>query len=114
MESHLSCLGWVGEWYEMCGDASDYVLDQIPQWATDEAKTFKENFEKKWGITPSPSAAGQAYDMTKFFIKVCRRALDGYGEITRETLYKVGREELFTGKLTYRVSLGRSGIVGSP
>lgn len=94
-------LGWVGEWYELTGDASDYVLDQIPQWTTPEAKAFRDEFEKRWGITPSPSAGGQAYDMTNFFIKIARMALDRYGEITRETLYKVGQEELWTGGLTY-------------
>ena len=29
-------LGWVGEWYDLTGDSSNYVIDQIPEWATAE------------------------------------------------------------------------------
>ena len=94
-------LGWIGEWYKLTGDASDYVLDQIPQWTTDEAKEFAKEFEERWGITPSPSAAGLAYDNANFFIKVCERTLEKYGELNSETLYKVAVEEVETGKLTY-------------
>ena len=28
-------LGWAGNWYELTGKSSDYVLDQIPQLASD-------------------------------------------------------------------------------
>ena len=94
-------LGWIGEWYELCGDASDYVLDQIPQWTTEEAKAFRDEFEERWGFVPSPSAGGLSYDMTNFFIKIAQRAYDEHGELSRETLYKVGQEELWSGKLTY-------------
>lgn len=95
-------LGWVGEWYEMTGPASDYVLDQIPQWTTDEAKDFAKRYEEKWGEVPSPSSAGLAYDYAGVFIMVAERAIEKYGELTSETLYKVGQEELWTGKLTYK------------
>ncbi|MBM2849943.1 MAG: putative periplasmic binding protein [Anaerolineales bacterium] len=44
-------LGWVGEWYNLTGSSSNYVVDQIPGWTTDEAKKFAADFEKKWGIT---------------------------------------------------------------
>jgi branched-chain amino acid transport system substrate-binding protein len=94
-------LGWIGEWYELTGDASDFVLDQIPQWTTPEARAFRDDFEAKFGITPSPSAGGQAYDMTNFFIKVANDALQTYGELTSETLYKTGQEKLWSGQLVY-------------
>jgi len=94
-------MGWVGTWYELCGDACDYVLDQIPQWTTDEAKTFRDKFKEKYGFEPSPSAAGLSYDMTRFFIRIAQRTLEKYGELNRENLYKVGQEELWAGKLTY-------------
>jgi branched-chain amino acid transport system substrate-binding protein len=94
-------LGWTGEWYELAGDSSDYVLDQIPQWTTPEARAFRDEFEKKFGITPSPSAGGQAYDMTNFFIKVANEALAEYGELNSETLYKTGQEKLWNGELVY-------------
>ncbi|MBM4465432.1 MAG: branched-chain amino acid ABC transporter substrate-binding protein [Chloroflexi bacterium] len=94
-------LGWTGEWYQLAGDASDYVLDQIPQWTTPEAKKFRDDFEKRWNIAPSPSAAGQAYDMTNFFIKLAKAALKEYGKLDRETLYKIGQDKLWKGELTY-------------
>jgi branched-chain amino acid transport system substrate-binding protein len=94
-------LGWVGEWYELTGSSSDYVLDEIPRWTTDEAKKFAADFEKKWGITPSPSAAGLTYDYANFFIKILQTTLQDYGELTSETIYKTGKEKVWTGQLTY-------------
>jgi branched-chain amino acid transport system substrate-binding protein len=94
-------MGWVGTWYELCGDACDYVLDQIPQWTTDEAKAFRDQFTEKYGFEPSPSAAGLSYDMIRFLIKVANRTLEKEGELSREALYKVGQEELWTGQLTF-------------
>ncbi len=99
-------LGWIGEWYELCGDASDYVLDQIPQWTTAEAQAFRDDFEERYGFLPSPSAGGLSYDMTNFFIRVAQKALDEYGELNRETLYKAGQEQLWKGKLTYTTADG--------
>ena len=94
-------LGWIGEWYDLTGEPSDYVLDQIPQWTTAEAKTFKDKFEERWGIAPSPSAAGLAYDVANFFIKLAQETYEVYGELSRETLYKVGQEKLWAGELSY-------------
>ncbi len=94
-------LGWIGDWYKMTGDASNYVLDQIPQFASDKAKKWAADYKAKYGAEPSPSAAGQAYDMSNFFIKVAKRAIEATGELTTASLYKVGTEELWTGKLTY-------------
>ena len=94
-------LGWVGEWYNLTGSSSDYVVDQIPGWTTDEAKKFATDFEAKWGITPSPSAAGLSYDFANFFIKILQTALQDYGELNSETIYKVGKEKVWTGQLTF-------------
>jgi branched-chain amino acid transport system substrate-binding protein len=94
-------LGWVGEWYDLTGSSSDYVLDQIPGWTTDEAKKFAADFEKKWGITPSTSAAGLSYDFANFFIKVLQTTLQDNGELTSETIYKTIKEKVWTGQLTY-------------
>lgn len=94
-------LGWVGEWYEMTGAASNYVLDQIPQWTTPEAIEFATEFEEQWGITPSTSAAGLAYDQTGFFIQIAQAAFDEYGELNRDILYQVGQDQLWAGELTY-------------
>jgi len=94
-------LGWVGEWYELTGEASDYVIDQIPQWTTDEAKAFKDEFEERQGFPVSPSAGGLAYDATNFFIEIAKATYEEYGELSRETLYEFGREKLITGEFTY-------------
>jgi len=94
-------LGWVGEWYDLTGSSSNYVLDQIPQFASAEAQQWAVDFEEKYGIAPGPSAAGQSFDMANFFIKVAERALEKHGELTSETLYEVGQSELWTGQLVY-------------
>ena len=65
-------LGWIGDWYKLSGSASDYVVDQIPQFASDEAKKFAADYEAKYGSKPSPSAAGLSYDFSNFFIKIAR------------------------------------------
>jgi branched-chain amino acid transport system substrate-binding protein len=77
------------------------VIDQIPGWTSDEAKAFRDDFTQRWDFEPSPSAAGLSYDEACFFIKIAQRTYEKYGELTRETLYKVGMEEVVTGKLTY-------------
>lgn len=94
-------LGWVGEWYSLTGPASNYVIDQIPGWTSPEAAAFHDTFTERFGFEPSPSAAGLAYDETRFFIKIAQRAYELHGELTRETLYQTGMDELITGKLTF-------------
>jgi branched-chain amino acid transport system substrate-binding protein len=94
-------LGWVGEWYNLCGEASDYVLDQIPQWTTPEAKKFFEDFTAEYGFEPGPSAAGMCYDWTRFFIKVMNHTLETYGDLSTESFRKVADEYVIPGKLTY-------------
>lgn len=95
-------LGWVGEWYNLTGDASDDVLDQIPSWMTPAAREFAAEFERRWRIKPSPAAAGLSYDAANFFIRIARRALEKHGKLDRESLYRVGQEEVMTGKLTFQ------------
>lgn len=94
-------LGWVGEWYDMTGDASDYVIDQIPGWATPKAVAFNEEFTKRWGIEPSPSSAGLAFDEANFFIKVLQQTFEDSGELTSASIFKTGKEKMMTGQLTY-------------
>ncbi len=94
-------LGWVGEWYSLTGDASNYVLDQIPGWMTPKARQFALDFEKRWKMKPSPAAAGLSYDCTNFFIRIAARALAQYGKLDRDSFYRIGRDELMRGMLTY-------------
>lgn len=94
-------LGWVGDWYKMTGQASNGVLDMQPQFTSSKQKAWIKRFKKKYGYDPSPSAAGMAYDYGNFFIKIAKRAIEKYGKLNSETITKVGREEVATGKLTY-------------
>lgn len=94
-------LGWVGEWYSLTGSASDGVIDQIPGWTSPEAVKFRDSFQERWKFEPSPSAAGLAYDEANFFIKIAQHTYEKTGELTRESLYTVGREDLATGNLSF-------------
>jgi branched-chain amino acid transport system substrate-binding protein len=94
-------LGWIGDWYKLSGSASDYVVDQIPQFASAAAKKFADDYKAKYGKTPSPSASGLSYDFANFFIKILQTTLADSGSITSDTLYKTAQDKLWTGKLTY-------------
>ena len=94
-------LGWVGEWYELTGDSSNYVVDQIPGFTTDAAREFAEAFEAKSGLQPSPSSGGLSYDGMNFFIKVLETAYQDYGELTSETIYQTVQDKVWTGDLTF-------------
>ena len=94
-------LGWVGEWYDLTGDASNYVLDQIPQWTTDKAKKFRDDFTAKYGFEPGASSAGMCYDWANFFIKVMNKTLEEYGSLSTENFVKCAEEWVISGKLTY-------------
>jgi branched-chain amino acid transport system substrate-binding protein len=103
LKSLIICdgLAWVGDWYQLTGEASDYVLDQQPQWTTQEGLRVKDAFYKRFGFEPGPATAGLAYDATRFLLKVMNEALQRFGDINRETLARVGKELVATGQLTY-------------
>jgi branched-chain amino acid transport system substrate-binding protein len=94
-------LGWVGEWYTLTGAASDGIVDQIPRLATAEAQAWATEFEAKYGMKPSPSAGGLAYDWSNMFIKILEATLAEKGVLTSESLYTFGKEKLWTGEFTY-------------
>jgi branched-chain amino acid transport system substrate-binding protein len=89
------------EWYDMAGEASDYGLDMIGAFVKPEGKAFVKAFEEKYDYEPTFGAGGLVYDSTSFFIKVCERTIEKYGELNSENFYKVCTEEVATGKLTY-------------
>jgi len=99
-------LGWAGEWYSLAGSASDYTLDMIQKLATDQAKAWAANYEKKYGDKPSPSSGGLAYDSAKLFIKLAERTLEKTGKLDSENLRQVVVDELLTGKITYSAADG--------
>lgn len=94
-------LGWFGDWYNMTGSSSDYVLDSVPGFATDAAKAFQSAYKSKYNTDPSAAAAGLSYDWTNFFIKLMQQTLADQGSITSATLYKEAQDKLWTGQLTY-------------
>jgi branched-chain amino acid transport system substrate-binding protein len=94
-------LGWTGEWHQMTGASSNYVLDQIPDWAALDGAVFAQDFEERWGIKPSPSAAGLAYDGTNMFIQVADYALAQFGALSSETIYRWAKDNLQTGRWSY-------------
>ena len=94
-------LGWFGEWYDLTGSSSNYVIDQIPGWATAEGKAFAERFEAEQGFPPSPSAAGLSYDGSRFFIAMAEQIVKGDGELTSESIYNFVKDNVWTGDWTY-------------
>jgi branched-chain amino acid transport system substrate-binding protein len=94
-------LGWVGEWYKLTGKSSNYVVDQIPGWATEEGRQFATQFEERLGIQPSPSSGGLSYDGTNFFIAVAKAAVEKHGELSSESIYNFVKENVWTGKWSY-------------
>ncbi len=94
-------LGWVGEWYKLTGNSSNYVVDQIPGWATKEGIDFAKNFEERWGMKPSASAGGLAYDGVNFFIAIANGTYEKHGELSNELIYNFVKENVWTGKWSY-------------
>jgi branched-chain amino acid transport system substrate-binding protein len=108
-------LGWVGEWYDLTGSSSNYVLDQIPGWATAEGKKFAADFEKRFSIQPSPSAAGLSYDGTRFFIAlaedICKQT---GGQLNSETIYNFVKDNVWTGKWAFKDGIVMSNYSATP
>jgi len=95
-------LGRFGEWYELTGNSSNYVMDQItPAFTGAEGKAYLEEFEERYGFTPSASAGGLAYDGTGFFIDIAQHVYENTGELSSETIYDFVQNELWTGEWSY-------------
>jgi branched-chain amino acid transport system substrate-binding protein len=95
-------LGWIGEWYKLTGKSSDYVIDQIPQFVTPEAKDFHDKFVAKYNFEPGAITSGICYDYTNYLIKVLNRCNEKYdGIINKTNLAALAKDEIMTGKLDY-------------
>jgi branched-chain amino acid transport system substrate-binding protein len=94
-------LGWYSDWYESTGPSSDYVLDQIIGWATQEGKQFAQDFELRKGFDPTTAAAGLAYDGAGFFIQVAQQVYEDKGELSAETLADFAKNEIQSGNWSY-------------
>lgn len=106
-------LGWIGEWYSMTGESGDYVLDMMQKFSTPEQIAYRDEFKKKFNITPSASLS-ISYDYANFFIEICKRAIEVYGKLDSESIYKIGNDEVSTGKLTFTKGLWYKELKWSP
>jgi branched-chain amino acid transport system substrate-binding protein len=90
----------VGNWYEVTGKSSNYLLDMMPSFATEEAQNWFKTVKERYGISPSPVAGGLSYDSARILIKTLQRTHEKYGELTSAGIANVVRDELTPGKLT--------------
>jgi branched-chain amino acid transport system substrate-binding protein len=96
-------LGRFGEWYDLTGDSSNYVLDQIaPAFRSAEGEAYVKEFEKRYGFTPSASAGGLAYDGTRFFIAIAQAVYEETGTLNSETISKFIKEKVWTGEWSFK------------
>ena len=99
-------LGWLGDWYKMTGSASDGAFDMQPAISTPAQKQWATKFKSKFGYAPSPSCAGLSFDGINFFIKIAKRTIEKYKVLDSAELFKVGRDEIWTGKLSFSAKDG--------
>jgi branched-chain amino acid transport system substrate-binding protein len=85
---------------KLTGNNINGVIDSGLALSSPAALKFVEDYKKAFGFSPVASSAGTAYDYAKFLIKVMNRAIEKYGALTSDSLYKVGVEEVKTGQLT--------------
>ena len=68
-------LTWSGDWYELSGDASDYVVSaDSPIALTAEAKDWVARYREKFGKEPAVTTSGDQYDLIMVGIEVLRKA----------------------------------------
>lgn len=96
------CLSCIGEWYQLTGKASNFVLDQVPTWASDKGKAFAANYKARFNTDPSPAAGGLAYDATRFFIAIAKEVIKTDGKLTSEGIYTFVQQKVWTGQFTFK------------
>ena len=94
-------VGWIGDWYKLMGNASDYVLDMIPQLSSKAAQKWAKDVKAQKGYTVSPSSGGLAYDGIGFMLKILKRTLERDGKLDKAAVHKTMVDEVNTGKLSY-------------
>jgi branched-chain amino acid transport system substrate-binding protein len=95
-------LGWVGEWYDLTGDSSNYVLDEIPTFASEEGKAFAQKFEDRFDYPPSASTGAIGYDSARIWIEIAKAAIAEAGALTSESIYNFVKNHVWTGEWTYK------------
>lgn len=107
-------LGWVGEWYNLTGSSSNYVIDQIPGWATDAGKEYAKKFEERFGIQPSPSSGGLSYDAATMFISLAQDVIKAKGELTSQAIYEFVKEEFWNGDWSFKDGIVMNEYAATP
>jgi branched-chain amino acid transport system substrate-binding protein len=95
-------LGWVGDWYKQTGSSSNFILDEIPAWASAKGKAFAATYKTKYGYSPSPSTAGIGYDSGLFFIKMAKDILAKGQPLSSDSIYNFVKSNVWTGKWTFK------------
>src|SRR3546814_15570947 len=87
-------LTWFAEWYDLTGDASDYVLAMdSPRAIAPWQKEWMKRFEDKFGIEPSIADAGHPYH----YFRMSMQAINTAGTLDFETLVETLREMEYKG-----------------
>jgi len=68
-------VGWFPEWYELAGEASDYIVCMdAPAKYKPEHDEWISKFKAKYGYEPSLAAAGHSYDYMMIALKALKEA----------------------------------------
>jgi branched-chain amino acid transport system substrate-binding protein len=98
----VDTLGYVANWYDATGPASDGVLDEGFIFTTPEAKQFSDRYKDRYGQAPSPVAGGLAYDAIMMFAKVIEAAAAKNEDLNAQTIYDTIKQDLWTGKIAMK------------
>ncbi|MFQ5939443.1 MAG: ABC transporter substrate-binding protein [Alphaproteobacteria bacterium] len=82
-------LTWFSEWYELTGDASDFIVTMdSPRIMAPFQQAWVDRYEAKYGEEPSIAASGHPYDYMRLAIRVLNQA----GTLDFDTLAGTTRE----------------------
>lgn len=91
-------LGWFGEWYELTGKASNYVIAaDSPRAITDDQKAWIAEYKEKFGVEPSLANAGLPYD----YMRAAIRVINETGNLDFEALRKTILDKPYDGVWQY-------------
>ena len=94
----MNGLDYSSTWYSLTGKNSNGVLDTGSVFLnTPGAKSFQQEFKKKFGTAPSAISAGMFYDYTNFFIKILHATIAKYHVLSSHTLWETMYEQVRTG-----------------
>ena len=98
------CLAADAKWYDMAGEGANYVVDRSIGWRqTDDIEAILAEYKTRYnGTEPAVVVGGLTYDGAKFLANVLSNALDRYGELTGETIYKYASDEINGDGLSFK------------